>query len=153
MSINFFDWAIMRHSAVALVAASLCSTASALAAPPEGANPAFKQYFESLKTKDGYSCCSIADCRTVRFEMRDGTPWVFIDRKTFGSNSGAPDDWVRVPAEAYGAHNQTDDGIQPERPGEAVVCWLGSYQYNYETNDYTRPSGYIRCFDWPLPEI
>jgi hypothetical protein len=133
------------------LAASLCS-AVALAAPPEGANPAFKQYFESLKTKEGYGCCSIADCRPVPMEMRNGSPWVFIDRKTFGEKSGAPDDWLKVPAEAYGAHNQTANGDQPERPPQAVVCWTGSLQYDPGIRDRNPPSSHIRCFDCPLPE-
>jgi hypothetical protein len=134
---------------LAAVGASLCSGAAAR--PSADDNPAYHQYFEGLRTKAGTPCCSDADCKTVRIEMRDGAPWVFIDKKTFGPNSSAPDDWVKVPAEAYGPQSQTGDGSQPERPPEAVACWYDNSDYEDDDGNYS-PSGYIRCFDWPLPQ-
>lgn len=124
------------------IAAAVALTSTiASAAPPEGANPAYKEYYEGLRTKEGYGCCSVADCRIVRMEMRDGSPWVFIDKKSFGPSAPygtyGEGDWIRVPAEACGTHSEMKDGKLPTRPAEPTACW-------YEKK--------IRCYDWPLTQ-
>lgn len=122
--------------AIAVTAAFLCG--QALAAPPEGANPNFAPYFKSLRLPTpgsgwmGY-CCTEADCREVDTRNNGGTMEVFIDKKTFGPDSNAPDDWVPVPKNRYAIPDQ--DGLS--RPVRAVACW---YQ------------GQLRCFDFPLTQ-
>jgi hypothetical protein len=43
------------------------------AEPPANADPRMAPFFESLKTKDGGSCCGAADCREVRSERPDNS--------------------------------------------------------------------------------
>lgn len=114
-----------------LISVLSCSTI-AYAAPPEGANPLYKPYYEGLRTKEGWGCCSIADCRTVRVRYEGKQPWVFIDKETFGST--APDDWVKVPNSALSTYNEHPEA---PRPQQAIACWYQSQ---------------IRCFDTPLTE-
>lgn len=121
----------MKRTAWFVVVGAL-TTMPVNAAPPDGANPIFSEYYKGLVTKEGWGCCSIADCRPVRVKVIDKRPWVFIDKESFGST--APDDWVQVPENAYGTKNTAKD---PVRPAGSVACW-----YN----------GGIRCFDWPLTE-
>ena len=43
------------------------------AEPPEGADPALRPWFESLKQPGtGVSCCSISDCRPVQYRLAPG---------------------------------------------------------------------------------
>jgi len=56
------------------------------AEPPEGADPALRPWFESLKQPGtGVSCCSISDCRPVQYrlvpegyEALVGSIWVHV---------------------------------------------------------------------------
>lgn len=123
------------------IAALLAFTSIVVAAPPEGANPLFKKYFQSLYNRQNWGCCDIADCGEVEMEMRKDGPWVFIDTKRFGTS--APNDWVKVPASAYGTHIITENDQMPPRPPGAVACWFPN-----EAADSP-----IRCFDWPLPKV
>lgn len=104
-----------------MVLAALASWA--FAAPPPGADPALAPWFRSLQQPGtGWGCCSIADCRPVRYRMADDHYEAFIDRQSFGAN--APDQWEPVPPDHVirTADNPT---------GEAVACWY---------------AGEIRCF-------
>jgi hypothetical protein len=128
---------IFRAFKIGAIALAISVTVTK-AAPPDGANPAFAPYFKSLRlptpgnTWTGYSCTE-ADCREVDTRNNGGTMEVFIDKKTFGPDSGAPDDWVPVPKSKYAIPDQ--DGLA--RPVRAVACW---YQ------------GQLRCFDFPLTQ-
>lgn len=102
------------------VAASFYLT-PASAAPPEGANPIYKDYYLGLRTRDGAGCCSVADCRTVLAKYVSGRPWVFIDKESFGAT--APDDWVPVPESAMETTNANPDA---PRPQQATACWYNS---------------------------
>lgn len=110
-------------------------TADVNAAPPEDANPIYGPYFKSLmlrKPPENYAgyCCSAADCRVAPSRHTNGYWEVFIDDKTYGPNSNAPNDWVRVPDDVLA----TSDVPDPIRPAEAVACWHNSF---------------LRCFDPP----
>ena len=88
---------------------------SALAAPPEGADPALAPWYRSLtQPGTGWLCCSIADCRPVVTRERDGKLEAFIDRKAFPDGT---DEWVEVPEKVilHGKDNPT---------GEPVACWF-----------------------------
>lgn len=114
-----------------LIGASLFAMSTALAAPPEGANPIYKPYYEGLiQQKTKLPCCSIADCRPVRTRFVDAKWEVFIDKQSFGDT--ADDEWHVVPPEAFVERNEA-----PTRPQQAVACW-----YNRQ----------VRCFDFPLTE-
>lgn len=99
----------------------LCIVA-AHADPPPGADPSLAPWFRSLHSpQNGWSCCDMGDCRTVRVRNNNGKIEAWIDQRDFKL---APDKWVSVP----------DDAIirGKENPmGEAVACWWG---------------GRIRCF-------
>lgn len=140
---NIPRFGIARHvfdslkQTIRVTAVMVTMSTTGYSAPPEGANPVYKRYFETLVTKEGWGCCSIADCREVRIENRADGPYVFIDKKSFGET--APEDWVKVPSSAYGTRNNLAASEQsPVRPAGATACW---YQNQ------------IRCFDWPLPGI
>ena len=95
---------------------------SAIAAPPENADPALAPWFRSLNQPGtGYNCCSMADCRPVRTRDRNGKIEAFIARETFRDGT---DQWVIVPEEVIirGIENPV---------GEPVLCYLG---------------GMVRCF-------
>lgn len=106
----------MRKIIFALAATLALTPANA--APPEGANPLYKDYYHGLRTKEGWGCCSIADCRTVLVKYVDKRPWVYIDKQTFGSS--APDDWLPVPESAMETYNESPDA---PRPQQATACW------------------------------
>lgn len=92
---------------------TLVAARIAPAAPPSGTDPdsATAQWYRSLQTPEGSSCCSDSDCRAYpddKVRVRDGAYEVFI-----------AEEWRRVPA----------DKILKGRPnptGNAVACWLPS---------------------------
>lgn len=109
--------------AALLMSSLLSGLTPAFAAPPAGADPALGPWFQSLaQPETGYPCCSIADCRTVRYRASVDHFEAFIDRRSFGAD--APDAWVSVPP-WHVLHRQDNP------TGEGVACW-----YN----------GEVRCF-------
>jgi hypothetical protein len=78
----------------------------ALAAPPEGADPALAPWFQSLtQPGTGSSCCSIADCRPTDWKFSDGHYEIPVDDK-----------WIAVPDELV---------LKRENPtGNAIACKL-----------------------------
>jgi hypothetical protein len=85
-------------------------------------------WFRSLdQPQTGYPCCSIADCRTVRYRAVRDHFEAFIDRNSFGPD--APDAWVAVPPEhiLHRMDNPT---------GEGVACW-----YNREVRCFVEGAG------------
>lgn len=101
-----------------LVLAALLAAAAAppiaLAAPPEGADPALGPWFRSLMRPDtGTPCCSEADCRITEYRNVDGRFEVLIDDRYI---PGLEPRWVAVPPgkTVINAGNPT---------GSAVACW------------------------------
>jgi hypothetical protein len=73
-----------------IVGACLVMAAPAIAAPPQGADPALAPWYRSLRQPGtGYACCDIADCR--HYPVRaDGSHYQVF----YG------DRWLIVPVEA-----------------------------------------------------
>lgn len=87
------------------------------AAPPENADPALRDWFQSLKQPGtSISCCSISDCRPVEYRLaKDG-----YDALVNGH-------WVRVPAGKVLHHtaNPTAQGILCQQPfGGSILCFV-----------------------------
>ena len=113
---------VIRPALLALLIAG-----PALAAPPPGADPnsAIGQWVRSLKTREGYSCCDVADCRPTWARIGDAGGWeVWIGKDRYGD--AAPDAWQPVPAAALDAKA---NGPAPD--GHVWACF---YQ------------GAVRCF-------
>lgn len=104
---------------------ALCLFASpAFAAPPQNADPALAPWFQSLKQpKSGASCCSIADCRPVRYRIMGTDYEAFLDRETFGNS--APNQWTKVPPEVIlrQRENPTGDGVLCFSFGR-ILCFI-----------------------------
>lgn len=96
----------------------LIAGAGARANPPADADGRYASWFTQLKSKDGSSCCDIADCRFVAERIVDGRYQVrFHDRADV-----FPQHWVTVP----------DDAVRPRPPGgpaTAVACWFDDRIY------------------------
>lgn len=77
----------------------------AYAAPPEGADPNSPRaaWFNSLRTPEGASCCSIADCRPVEAQLVTDGWQIRID-----------DEWVDVPPEVILRRDNQD--------GRPIAC-------------------------------
>ena len=95
----------------------ICMVAAAAALAHEGEDP-LAQWYRSLSTADGQSCCEMRDCAPADARLTDHgwevlvVPWEVAPR------------WVRVPEEAV-LHRFNPDG----RP---ILC--------------RTPNGFIRCF-------
>jgi hypothetical protein len=101
----------MRRIAMTL---ALCTLAGgAEARPPENADPALAPWFKSLRTEDGGSCCSEADCRPVEYRVIEDHYEALIGQQ-FGVD---PPRWLAVPRERI--LKKTDNPL-----GCAVACWL-----------------------------
>ena len=96
-----------RHPARHVVlAAVLLTTASAVAAPPQDADPALAPWFRSLlQPGTAISCCSLADCRPTDYRIRANHYEALV-----GGN------WLAVPPDKI--LQRTDNPI-----GRAIVCW------------------------------
>lgn len=106
-SVGWWRLASEAEAMLLVVPLSLLAVPSALARPPEGADPALKHWFEDLRQPGtGTPCCSVADCRSVEYRIRDGQYEVEI----LGL-------WLPVPPERI-----LERGDNPT--GHAVVCWL-----------------------------
>lgn len=87
--------------------------AGARGAPPDNPDPALRNWYESLREpRNGYPCCSIADCRTTR-ARRGPRGWeVLVDQRFRASTEF----WIPVPPEKT---------LTIENPtGQAVACYL-----------------------------
>lgn len=113
----------------------IATTIPAFAEPPRGADMSLAPWFESLRvpeavpTSGGLACCSVADCRPVRYKATGDHYEAFIDSKTFPDDGEpghgmAPNEWVRVPDEVILKRYDNPTG-------EGVACWY---------------AGHMRCF-------
>lgn len=101
---QFLPW---RAGAVLLIATCLgIGSFPAQAEPDSDSNPAWSDWFRSLKTpREGTSCCSLADCRRTVSRIRDGHYEALLGKR-----------WVVVPPEKVLDHAENPTG-------EAVLCW------------------------------
>ena len=82
-----------------------CTPHNAKAEPPDGADPALRPWFESLKQPGtGVSCCSISDCRPVQYRLVPE-----------GYEALVGSIWVHVPDDKILRHQQNP-------LGRAVLC-------------------------------
>jgi hypothetical protein len=100
-------------------------------------DPARAQWFASLRTPSGESCCDLSDCRVTRAEWRGDTQgwWVLVDGAWRPVPADKVLDWPRsIDGAAYlcsGSHSwgNTDQaqirGLQivPSLPG-AIYCFV-----------------------------
>jgi hypothetical protein len=105
------------------IAVGLALNQAAVAAPPDGPDPALAPWFESLKQPGtGAPCCSISDCRTVEFRQdRDGYE-VLID----GRWKMSIPFWLRVPPNRIidGIDNPTNRGVVCFTPEAGILCFV-----------------------------
>lgn len=78
------------------------------AAPPPDADPATSGWFQSLKTKDGGSCCSESDCRRTSYKLtHDGIVALTPEGE-----------WVAVPTPTILPRTDNPTGF-------GILCWNG----------------------------
>lgn len=108
---------------VVLLLLGLLTYLHARGAPPEGADPnsPLAKWYQSLHTKNGTGCCSLADCREAKYRQTPTGYDVFLDEKWHVE----PAHWQPVPSDAILERI-------PNPTGSAVVCAL--------------PNGAILCF-------
>lgn len=115
---------IARNIAIAVgLAVGLAVGQTAVAAPPEGFDPALVPWFESLRQPGtGAGCCSIADCRTAEFRQdRDGYE-VLID----GRWKLSVPFWLRVPPNRIidRTDNPTNRAVVCFTPEAGILCFV-----------------------------
>jgi len=105
--------------AVAAILLAAMAPLTARAAPPPNADPALSPWFESLRTKNGLSCCGEADCR--RYQVRIENGHYAIHHRG---------EWVEVPDDAVD-HSRTDNPtgdyiacVVPNRTPALVLCFF-----------------------------
>jgi hypothetical protein len=89
------------------------------AAPPPGVtpDPATKEWFDNLRSLEGWACCDIAHCRRAAIQPNDdGRVFAFIDKESFGPK--APNAWREVPL-----HELRSRGNRPPGVRGAIVCY------------------------------
>jgi hypothetical protein len=113
----------MMRFLVLLMAASIVMAGLVYAAPPPGGPGPFSEWYGTLKTPSGGSCCDESDCRpveavrSVRVEDEFGNlEWRYEVLITPASHGAAAAIWVQVPP---------DRVLARENPtGRPVACWL-----------------------------
>ena len=100
-----------------LIPALILITAPVLAAPPPNADPAFYGWFQSLQIPGtGIGCCSVADCRPVKYRQVGDRYEIMPMREQFPY---LPDNvigqWAPVPPAAI-LNNQSNP------TGSAIAC-------------------------------
>lgn len=114
----------MRHPITAAILLASLVPFTALAAPPENADPALGPFYRSLRQPGtGILCCSESDCRTVKTRLHDGREEIFIDKNKF---PGGDNTWVAVPDNRRLAprDNPTGEPVACWTPGDGVLCFL-----------------------------
>src|SRR5436190_7579149 len=114
----------MRTARRSLLASILLAMARpALAGPPEGADPAWSRWFESLRQPGtGASCCTAADCRITEFRRDlDGYEALVDDRWKLSRPF-----WTRVPPQRVleRSDNPTGRAVLCFTPEAGIVCFV-----------------------------
>ncbi len=87
----------------------LLAGASAVAGPPDNADPLLAPWFQSLQQPGtGMSCCSISDCRPADYRTSGDHFEAWVDHR-----------WIPIPPEKV--LQRTDNPV-----GRAIVCWRPS---------------------------
>lgn len=92
------------------------ATATAEAKPPENADPALAQWYESLRQPGtGVSCCSVADCRSADYRTTPNGYEARIDGV-----------WIPVPPDRVLEHtdNPTGHAVVCYLPGRGILCFV-----------------------------
>lgn len=89
----------------------------------EGVDPQIRSWFESVKSRNGVPCCSMADGHQTDFKV-DGGGIYFVPIES---------EWVRVPPEAV----ITSQG----NPNDRAIVW-----YVTQGQSSGKPHFFIRCF-------
>ena len=95
----------------ALALLLLCSPT--FAAPPPGVVPdaATQQWFDNLRSLEGWACCEIAHCRLAAvLPNDDGRVFAFIDKRSYGPD--APDAWREVPLHEMRSRGNRPPGVR-----------------------------------------
>ena len=114
----------MKALALGIIVLGLVTAWVALGAPPEGAdlNSPLAQWYRSLQTPQGMSCCDMADCRPVRArQVADdaGGHW-----EIFVGEEGQPKIWEAVPPDRVLRHNNEDGRPIACRFGGRILCFV-----------------------------
>ncbi len=115
----------VRIAAMVVLAIGVALVSTAFAAPPPGGPGPFSDWYRSLQTPSGGSCCDEGDCRpveayrSVRVVDEDGpVRFAYEVLVTPASHGAAVPMWVPVPpGRVLARENPT---------GKAVACWLPS---------------------------
>jgi hypothetical protein len=110
----------VRHAAaLAMILLATAPAGPAASGPPPGAHtdPATQAWFHSLRSREGWSCCTIADCRQTQVQPNDdGRVLAYIGKDEYGP--AAPNAWMEIPPRELRSRG--------ERPGTvrgAIVCF------------------------------
>ena len=108
----------MGRIAVVLIGALLIPGVTR-AGPPAGvtSDPVTREWFDNLRSREGWACCDIAHCRPAALTPNDdGRVFAFIDKQSFGP--AAPDAWREVPL-----HEMRVRGNRPGGVRGAIICF------------------------------
>ena len=101
-----------------LVITILLMPLTAIAAPPENADPTLAPFFRSLKQPNTeIPCCDATDCRIVQTRVSDGKEEIFVDKRKFSDGN---DTWVPIPDAKRLAPRDNPTG-------ENIACWSRFY--------------------------
>jgi hypothetical protein len=111
----------MRYATILL---GLALSSPAVAAPPVAGSEDYDQlmpyadWISARATNRGGLCCSVSDCRVVKWRMETTGYEAFIantDDRGFTKFPGAPNAWVAVP------NGVIKHEVNPT--GQAIACW------------------------------
>ena len=105
-----------RHT---LLLALILTAAQAQAHPPAGmpTNAEINNWFDNLRSREGWACCDVVHCRPAALTPNDdGRVFAFIDKQKFGPD--APDAWREVPLKEMRVRGNRPPGIRG-----AIICY------------------------------
>ncbi len=108
-----------RMILVLLLALAALVPAALRAHSPPGviSNPQTNEWFDNLRSREGWSCCDISHCRPAALTPNDDSRvFAFIDKQSFGPT--APDAWREVPLKEMRVRGNRPPGIHG-----AIICW------------------------------